>query len=492
MRKGGDIISVAEMRAIDAAAADAGVPTAQLMANAGRAVAEVVMARFPPAPVAVLCGPGNNGGDGWIAARLLRAAGWPVRVFSATPRESLGGDAAAAALGWDGEIGELSQAPADAALYIDALFGAGLSRALDGDAARLAANLPRERIIAVDVPSGVDGDSGRVVGDVAFRAAITVTFVRKKPAHVLQPGRARCGEITVADIGVPESVMNAQRIALWENDPARWLLPWPTAESHKHQRGSVIVASGPRARTGAARLAARAALRIGAGLSTVLSPSDALAENAAQLTAVMLMEAAREADYAEAARNAQCVLIGPAFGLEDAHRARLLAAIDAAARAPLVLDADALTLLGPLTRKLDARDVLTPHLGEFKRVFPGVLEAAPSRVGAAREAARRAECVVLLKGPDTVVAAPDGRAIVNTTGTPFLATAGSGDVLAGMIAGLIAQGMTSFEAAAAGAWLHGQAGELLGPGLISEDLTEILPRVLSQLAEQTGAGAPSR
>ncbi|MBN8608354.1 MAG: NAD(P)H-hydrate dehydratase [Caulobacterales bacterium] len=492
MRDDGGIISVAEMRAIDAGAAAAGVPTARLMANAGAAVAEAVMARFPAAPVAVLCGPGNNGGDGWEAACLLRAAGWPVRVFSAVPRETLAGDAAAAALGWDGEVSTLSQTPDDAALYIDALFGAGLTRALDGDAARLAKNLPRERVIAVDVPSGVDGDSGRVIGDAAFQAKLTVTFVRKKPAHVLQPGRWRCGEIIVADIGVPESVVQARQTRLWENDPSHWVVPWPSAESHKHQRGSVIVASGPRARTGAARLAARAALRAGAGLSTVLSPSDALAENAAQLTAVMLKEAACDADYADAARTAQCVVIGPAFGLEDAHRTRLIVAIDAPSRAPLVLDADALTLLAPLTRKLDARDVLTPHVGEFKRLFPGLLETTPSRIEAAREAARRAGCVVLLKGPDTVVAAPDGRAVVNTRGTPFLATAGSGDVLAGVIAGLIGQGMVSFEAAAAGAWIHGRAGELFGPGLISEDLTEILPRVLSELAEQTGAGALSR
>jgi hydroxyethylthiazole kinase-like uncharacterized protein yjeF len=205
----------------------------------------------------------------------------------------------------------------------------------------------------------------------------------------------------------------------------------------------------------------------------------------------MLKEATRDADYAEAARTAQCVVIGPAFGLEDAHRAYLLAAINTPSRAPLVLDADGLTLLAPLTRLLDAGDVLTPHQGEFKRLFPGLIEAAPSRIEAAREAARRAGCVVLLKGPDTVVAAPDGRAVVNTTGTPFLATAGSGDVLAGVIACLIGQGMASFEAATAGAWIHGRAGEFLGPGLISEDLTEILPRVLSELAARTGAGAPS-
>lgn len=491
MSDGREIITVSQTRAIDAAASAAGVPTRALMENAGRAVADAVMARFPSCPIAVLCGPGANGGDGWVAARLLRDAGWPVSVYSAAPREALRGDAADAASAWVGSVAPLKNATAQERLFIDALFGAGLARALDGDAARLAQTLPRERVIAVDVPSGIDGDTGRALGDVSFSAALTITFVRKKPAHVLTPGRGWCGEVIVADIGVSEGVVAAQNIALWENDPSLWAMPWPGAESHKHQRGHVIVASGPHTRTGAARLAARAALRAGAGLSTVLSPSDALAENAAQLTAVMVKEAKHDADYADAASGAQCLVIGPAFGVETIQRTRLTAAIDASKRCALVLDADALTLLAPLTRSLDARDVLTPHVGEFRRLFPGLLEASLSRIETAREAALRAGSVVLLKGPDTIIASPDGRAIVNSTGTPFLATAGSGDVLAGIIAGLIGQGMGSFEAAAAGGWLHGRAGEVLGPGLISEDLAEILPRILSDLAQATGAGAPS-
>lgn len=477
-----EIITVAQMRAIDEASEAAGVPTRTLMENAGRAVADAVAQRFSPRPTAVLCGPGNNGGDGWVAARHLRERGWPVWVESLAPRETLCGDAAHAAAQWTGDTHDLGAGYRDAELFIDALFGAGLSRSLEGEAARLAAALPAARVVAVDAPSGLDGDDGAPIGDVCFSAALTVTFVRKKPAHVLMPGRCLCGEVVVADIGAPAAVIANQQIALFENDPSLWALPWPAPETHKHARGHVIAASGGRARTGAARLAARAALRIGAGLVTVLSPAEAMAENAAQLTAVMLREAAGEASYGEAARTAQCLVIGPAFGASDAHYKLLLAAMEATPRSPIVFDADAVTLLAPITHGFDARDVLTPHVGEFRRGFPGIWSNAENRIEAARAAAAYARCNVLLKGPDTVIAAPDGRAVVNTTGTPFLATAGAGDVLAGFIAGLIGQGMDSFDAACAAAWLHGRTAERLGAGLIAEDISENLPAALNELA----------
>jgi hydroxyethylthiazole kinase-like uncharacterized protein yjeF len=477
-----EIITVEEMRRIDAASALAGVPTRTLMENAGRAVAQAVMERFEPKPTAVLCGPGNNGGDGWVAARVLRDHGWPVVVEMLAPKETLQGDAADAAAGWNGDVRRLSGAGAE--IYVDALFGAGLSRPLEGAAARLARELSPERVIAVDVPSGLHGDSGNPLGETCFRAAATVTFVRKKPAHVLMPGRAFCGEVIAADIGAPEHVVAEQHITLWENDPSLWALPWPEIDAHKHERGHVFVASGERAHTGAARLAAQAALRAGAGLVTVLSPESALAENAAQLTAIMLRQALGEASYAEAARDAQCIVIGPGFGTGNTHYKLLSAALNEKKRCPLVLDADAITLLAPLTHELGPNDVLTPHVGEFRRAFPGIWSSAESRIEAARAAAAYARCVVLLKGPDTVIAAPDRRAVVNTTGTPFLATAGAGDVLAGLVAGLIGQGMESFEAAAAAAWLHGVAGQHCGPGLTAEDLPRILPSVLNGLAPQ--------
>lgn len=476
-----EIITVSQMRAIDQASARAGIATRTLMENAGRAVAEAVAQRFSPRPTAVLCGPGNNGGDGWVAARALKEKGWPVWVETLAPREALIGDAADAASAWDGKVRRIGGA-VEGVLFIDALFGAGLTRALEGEAARLAQTLPCERVVAVDVPSGICGDTGKPLGGVSFRAALSVTFVRKKPAHVLMPGRALCGEVVVADIGAPESVVQAQAISLWENTPALWLphWRWPGAEAHKHARGHAFIASGPATRTGAARLAARGALRIGAGLVTVLAPRDALTEHAAQLNAVMLCEAKGEA-LADAARTGGSLVIGPAFGTDPPHRDALTAVLAAARRCPLVLDADALTLLAPLDRALGARDVLTPHVGEFKRLFPSLLESAPSRVEAVRAAAAHAGCVVLLKGPDTVIAAPDGRAAINATGSPFLATAGSGDVLAGFIGGLLAQGMESFEAAAAAVWLHGKTGEA-GPGLIAEDLPELLPPVLRGLS----------
>lgn len=476
----GEIITVAEMRAIDEAALAAGVTT--LMENAGRAVADAIVERFPQQATAVLCGPGNNGGDGWVAARHLNAMGWPVWVETLVARDNLTGDAANAARQWHGEVHAIGQAPKEAALFVDALFGAGLSRALEGDAARLARELPPDRVVAVDVPSGIDGDTGEPIDDISFRAALTVTFVRKKPAHVLMPGRALCGEIVVADIGAPEDAIAAQHVTLWENGPHLWSLPWPEAEAHKHSRGHVIVASGGRSHTGAARLAARGALRIGAGLATVLSPPDALDENAAHLTAIMLREAANEDAYAEAARTAQCLVIGPGFGTKKTEYDRLEAALQTKDRCPIVLDADALTLLAPITHGFTERDVMTPHVGEFRRAFPGIYSSSETRIDAARAAAAYARCVVLFKGPDTVIAAPDGRAVVNTTGSPFLATAGSGDVLAGMIAGLIAQGLDSFEAACAAAWLHGKVGERGGPGVIAEDFTDILPSVLNGLA----------
>lgn len=481
-----EIITVEQMRAIDAACAGAGVPTRTLMENAGRAVADAIVARFSPRPTAVLCGPGNNGGDGWVAARHLKAMRWPVWVETLVARDTLRGDAADAAKAWEGEVHALGQDAPMAELFVDALFGAGLTRSLEGDCARLAAFSVRhpERFVAVDVPSGLLGDSGQPIGDACVFADLTVTFVRKKPAHVLMPGRGYCGEIVVADIGAPESVLAAQGVQLWENDPSLWSLPWPDSDTHKHERGHVIVASGGRARTGAARLAARAALRGGAGLVTVLSPSDAIAENAAQLTAIMLNEANDETAFTDASRSARALVIGPAFGTREAHYKLLLAAINASERAPLVLDADAITLLAPLTHGFTERDVMTPHVGEFRRALPGIWSASDNRIDAARAAAAYARCVVLLKGPDTVIAAPDGRTIVNTVGSPFLATAGSGDVLAGLIAAFIAQGMGSFEAAAASAWLHGRVGERLGPGLIAEDLPDFLPNVLNDLAPE--------
>ena len=456
MAAGLEILTVAEMTAADQAAIGTGTPAAVLMQRAGAAVADAVIARWPKAPVVVLCGPGNNGGDGYVAARALADAGWEVRTASMA-RASLKGDAAGAASAWSGPDAPLAaESCAAAGVVIDALFGAGLARPLPGEAQSAlrdaeAAGVP---IVAVDLPSGIPGDAAEPLG-YAPRAALTVTFHRKKPAHVLEPSRGLCGEIVVADIGLAAPA----GATLFENGPALWLddFPWPGPQAHKHARGSLAVVSGGMSHTGA--------------------------PPAAHLEAVMLAAFSSPDQLAQAAGKAAAVVIGPAAGVTDATRANVLAL--ARTQTALLVDADGLTVFSQepaaLFAALDERDVLTPHPGEFGRVFPGLLEASPERITAARTAAKRAGCVVLLKGPDTVIAAPDGRAAVNTSGARWLATAGSGDVLAGFIGGLLAQGMAAFEAACAGAFIHGRAGASFGPGLTAEDLPDLAPSVLSEL-----------
>ena len=476
------ILTVAEMGRADAAASAAGTPGPVLMERAGAAVADAVCARFRPRPVIVLCGPGNNGGDGYVAARLLKARGWPVEVAALAPPAAA--DAKAAREGWDGPVGEVSGDLPDPLLFVDALFGAGLTRPLEGPAAAAAQRMAAqpERVVAVDIPSGLPGDTGKPLGP-CVGSALTVTFHAKKPAHVLEPGRSRCGEVIVADIGLADA--EAQ---LFENTPELWMprFPWPATSTHKHARGRLIVVSGEAWSTGAARLAALGGLRIGAGLVTIFSPPEALPVNAAHLEAVMLRGFDTDLELEEGAQHVDAAVIGPAAGISESTLLNLLAL--ARTGAALVIDADAITVFGDdpeeLFSILDRDDVLTPHPGEFERLFKGVLAAAPERITAARKAAQRAGAVVLLKGPDTVVAAPDGRAAVNVNGTPWLATAGSGDVLAGFIGGLVAQGMESFEAACAAAWIHAECAEIHGPGLISEDLPGLAPAVLRRLWEE--------
>jgi hydroxyethylthiazole kinase-like uncharacterized protein yjeF len=482
MESGLEILTVAEMTAADRSAIGAGAPGLMLMERAGKGVADAILAHWSPRPAVVLCGPGNNGGDGYVVARRLAEAGWEVRTASMAAG-GLKGGAAEAARAWPGFDAPLAaDACEGAALVVDALFGAGLSKPLTPEAqaplrAAEAAGIP---IVAVDLPSGLPGDLAAPL-DYAPRCALTVTFHRKKPAHVLEPGRSLCGEVEIVDIGLAEPV----GCRLFENGPGLWSrqFPWPDVEAHKHARGSLVVVSGGMTRTGAARLAARGGLRIGAGLVTVLSPPEAVMVNAAHLEAVMLTSFSAPEQLAEAAGKATAAVIGPAAGVGPATRSNVLSL--AGTDAALVVDADGLTVFREdpesLFQQLDERDVVTPHPGEFERLFPGLLKHAPERITAARRAAELAGCVVLLKGPDTVIAAPDGRAAVNTNGSPWLATAGSGDVLAGFIGGLMAQGMPAFEAAAAGAWIHAEAGSGFGPGLIAEDLPELAPGVIEAL-----------
>ncbi|HEX3953698.1 MAG TPA: NAD(P)H-hydrate dehydratase [Stellaceae bacterium] len=456
-----------------------------LMENAGRAVADAISRRWPKRPLAVLCGPGNNGGDGFVAARILAERGWPVRLSLLGERTALKGDAATAAGHWSGPVEALSEASLDgAAIVIDALFGAGLARPIEGIAHDVIVALGQRRlpVVAVDVPSGVDGGSGAVRG-VAPRATLTVTFFRRKPGHLLLPGSLHCGETLVAPIGIPATALDRVATKAVANHPDWWAaaFPWPGVESHKYTRGHALVAGGAMM-TGAGRLAARAAARIGAGLVTVAAPEAAFAIYAASLTGVIVQPVAGLDAFRslldDPRRNA--VLIGPGSGVGPQTRDAVLAALAAGKRA--VLDADALTSFAEapqtLFEAIRSDCVLTPHEGEFARLF-GKSDAG--KLERARRAAHDSGAVVLLKGSDTVVAAPDGRAAIGEGAPPELATAGSGDVLSGIVVGLLAQGMPVFAAAAAAVWLHAAAGRRGGPGLVAEDLVEGLPAVLMAL-----------
>ena len=444
------VLNVEQMYAADRWAMSRGTSGVALMEAAGRACTDAILERVQKTSVSVLCGPGNNGGDGFVVARLLRDHGWNVSLFLLGERSSLQGDAAHMAHKWNGPVHPLTEDAAHGAgLIVDALFGAGLARDITGTA---------------------------------------ITFFRKKPAHLLFPGRALCGEIIVADIGIGDSVLSELDVRLHENNPALWResLPSAGAAAHKYTKGHVLVVSGGATATGAARLGARAALRMGAGLVSVVSPPSALQVNASHLTAIMLLrfEGAEGLATLLEDKRRNAVLVGPGNGVGAQTRANVEAIMTSGAAC--VIDADAITSFEQGPRDLFVAignyfagpTVLTPHEGEFKRLFP---DLEGSKLARALAAAKRAGAIVLLKGPDTIVAAPDGRAIVNANAGPELGTAGSGDVLAGMIAGLLAQHTPAFEAAAAAAWMHGRAGTLFGRGLIAEDLPELLPQVLNEV-----------
>ncbi|HEX8231757.1 MAG TPA: NAD(P)H-hydrate dehydratase [Caulobacteraceae bacterium] len=481
-----EILTIAEIAAADRAAIAGGTPGRELMERAGRAVTETITARWSPRPTVVLCGPGNNGGDGYVAARHLAEAGWPVRCAALGKAEALRGDAALAFADWRGETVPLEHAALDgAALVVDALFGAGLSKPLVPELQVLLRQAEAQTpIVAVDLPSGLPGDAAEPL-EYAPRCTLTVTFHRKKPAHVLVPARGYCGEVVVADIGLAPP----QGAALFENRPELWLdhFPWPQVEAHKHSRGRLGVVAGKIFDTGAARLAARAGLRL-AGTVRLYASAEAAPIIATHLEAVMLKTFDGSAEIERHAREMDAMIIGPAAGLDEqtVENVRALSRTDAA----LLVDADAITMFKDqpedLFALLDDRDILTPHTGEFERLFPGLLKRSPTRIEAAREASRRSGAVVVLKGPDTVVAAPDGRAAVNTTTSPWLATAGSGDVLAGLIGGLLATKMPPWEAACAGVWFHASAACKFGPGLTAEDIPVLIPAVLRDLEALAG------
>jgi ADP-dependent NAD(P)H-hydrate dehydratase / NAD(P)H-hydrate epimerase len=497
---GMEVLNTAEMERADRLTIAAGTPGFALMLSAGQAVAEAAMDLVREGPILVVAGGGNNGGDGFVAAAELAARGREVSVILLCERDSLQGDAASAARGWKYPVLPFNpQAIGKPALIIDALFGAGLDRAVKGEPHDMieAINSNGAPVLSVDLPSGVNGTTGAIMG-VAVRATETVTFFRRKPAHLLLPGRIYCGRVRTADIGIDASVLAEIRPQTFENTPQAWrkAFPVPQIDGHKYARGHAIVVSGDIAATGAARLSARGSLRAGAGLVTLASPQGALAVNAAALTAVMVRPIDTVIEFAELLtdKRLNACVIGPGAGLGGRTRDFVFTALSA--KRGLVLDADALTSFAEAPDRLfeaikashDALVVLTPHEGEFPRLFSDMSNKHPerSKLERVRAAAERCAAIVLLKGPDTVVASPDGRATIAANAPPWLATAGAGDVLAGMIAGLLAQGVPAFEAASIGVWMHGEAAREAGPGLIAEDLPEVLPAVFRRLYDEFG------
>ena len=492
-----EVLTIPEMERADRLTIAVGTPGFALMMSAGQAVAEAAMAMVEEGPIVVVAGRGNNGGDGFVAAAELAARGREVSVILLCERDSLQGDAALAARGWKYPVLPFNpQAIGKPALIIDALFGAGLNRPVKGDPLGMieAVNANGAPVLAVDLPSGINGTTGAVMG-AAIAAAETVTFFRKKPAHLLLPGRMHCGHVRVADIGIDAHVLDEIQPLASENVPQAWQasFPVPRIDGHKYARGHAVVISGDMASTGAARLAARAALRAGAGLVTLATPREALAINAAALTAVMVRAVDNAVEFADMLndRRLNACVIGPGAGVNA--RTRDLVHTALSAKRHLVLDADALTSFAQEPERLfesikasDSQVVLTPHEGEFPRLFSDISNKHPgrSKLERVRDAAQRCGAVVLLKGPDTVVASPDGRASIAANAPPWLATAGAGDVLAGIIAGFLAQGVPAFEAASIGVWMHGEGAREAGPGLIAEDLTEVLPAVFRRLYDQ--------
>jgi hydroxyethylthiazole kinase-like uncharacterized protein yjeF len=495
-----EVLTTAEMERADRLAIAAGTPGFALMMSAGQAVAAAAMELVEDGPIVVIAGPGNNGGDGFVAAAELAARGREVQVILLCERESLQGDAASAARGWKYPVLPFNpQAIGKPALIIDALFGAGLDRSVKGEPFDMieAINANGAPVLSVDLPSGINGTTGAVMGT-AVRAVETVTFFRRKPAHLLLPGRLHCGTVRVADIGIDAKVLAEIAPRTFENIPSFWRGSYPVPESdgHKYSRGHVAVVSGGLAATGAARLSARGALRAGAGLVTLVSPQDALAVNASALMAIMVRRVDTAIEFAEtlADKRFSACVIGPGAGIGERTRDFVLTALSA--KRAVVLDADALTSFAEAPDRLfeaikhaqDPQVVLTPHEGEFPRLFSDISNKHPfrSKLERVRDAASRAGAVVLLKGSDTVVASPDGRATIAANAPPWLATAGAGDVLAGIISGLLAQGVGAFEAASIAVWMHGEAAREAGPGLIAEDLPETLPAVTRHLYDEFG------
>jgi ADP-dependent NAD(P)H-hydrate dehydratase / NAD(P)H-hydrate epimerase len=508
------VLDARQMRAAEAAAIRGGVSAATLMENAARGVADLIGRDFAAwRRIVVVCGPGNNGGDGLAAARLLERMRFSVRVFTLRDPDVYRGDAAENALrarkagialeslsGARG-VSALSRALAEADGVVDALFGTGLDRPLAGTAARVVAsiNAAGRPVVSADVPSGLSSDTGEIRGK-TIHASATVAFAAPKVCHAFPPARRQCGKLVVADIGIPLESLGGRRHRLYlaTTDAVRRLLPPRDSGAHKRDFGSVAVIAGSRGKTGAAILAARGALRAGAGLVTVLCPASLESVIVGALPEAMTVGVAEEdgslaagagGDLVARLEDFDAAVLGPGVGTSPGAVSAIRAVVSRS-RLPLVLDADGLNAFAGRTRALARRrgpTVATPHPGEAGRLLGTPAGAVQSdRLAAARRLAKDARCCIVLKGEASLIATPDGRVVVNPTGTPLLATAGSGDVLAGAIGALLAGGLGEAESAAAAAFLHGAAGERLArtlgdAGLLAAELADSLPRVRRSL-----------
>ena len=488
-----ELLTADEMRRAEQITIDNGTPSITLMENAGHGVAEEVVRRFPRgSKVLVCCGPGNNGGDGFVCARNLRERGYHVRLALLCKPEELRPDPKEMARRWDEGIEPLTPRALDGAeVIVDAIWGSGLQGPVNGVVAEIIDDVKQRQlpVVAVDVPTGIDATFGNIHG-IAFQAVSTVTFFRRKTGHMLLPGKRNCGEVRAIDIGIPKSVLADVAPQTFLNEPDFWLRYFPRLkqDGHKYDRGHAVVVSGPMESTGASRMSARAALRIGAGLVSLATSKSAFYINAAQLTSVMLAvyegdDGLAEVLTSDARRNA--ALIGPGAGATEETRENVAAVLSS--EATIVIDAEGLTAfeaqpqeLFGLIQQRSAPTILTPHKGEFDRLFPE-LGNAESKLEQAKRAAEISGGVIIFKGPDTVVSAPDGLSAITDQAPPWLATAGTGDVLAGMITGLCAQGMSPFDAAVAAVWMHAELARSIGPGMISEDMADVMPALLQRL-----------
>ncbi len=474
-----EILTAEQICKASALTIEAGTTAKELMHSFGHEVTDLIRSLYKRQPVLILAGPGKNGSDGLVIANHILEQRWPVRVCFIGNVDELSTEAKAAYEKYPWEIlslSELGQIEED--LIIDSLFGSGLNREIASPLSDLIHDLNQssKQIISLDIPSGIGSESGQILG-MAFKATHTISFLRPKFGHLLFPGKAHCGQLHLINSGILEATVSALRVKYWQNEPFYWrsLFPRPKTSDHKYSRGHALIFGGDRM-TGAARLTARAARRTGAGLVTIASHDQV--RSVYQYDTGVIVDSWENWDKLLNDPRIGTVAIGP--GAETTMLKSYVISL-CKYKKRMVLDADVLTAFSNerdfLFQNIQSNSVLTPHEGEFRKLFPELIDAPIGRVQQALEAAKQSRSIVVFKGNQTVIAAPDGRAFFNNGAPPTLATAGTGDVLTGIITGLLAQGVPAFEASAMAVWIHGEAAKQFGAGLIAEDLPDLLPSV---------------